>query len=172
MIHPPRHRAVKSAPSGASAGYAEPPERLFGDRVGRHNGSRKMRNERLVTLDHSLQHTSRRVDQVQRGNEKLRQRLDKRNEKLHRVEREPDELRDALESVRTALESARTETEVRQKRIVQLRNTVANLDRELQALRASSSWRLTAPLRRLSGAVKRVKGSVLGRTVPSGSSGR
>ena len=95
-----------------------------------------LRNERLATLDRSLQRTSRRVEQVQQSNENLRQRLAQRNKHLRRVEHR---------------------LEVREKHLARLRGRVATLDRKLQELHASRSWRLTAPLRRVTGAMKRIK---------------
>jgi hypothetical protein len=112
-----------------------------------------LRNERLTTLDRSLQGTSRRVKKVQQGNEHLRRRLARRNEKLRRAEQELEELRGTLRSVRA-------KAEVREKHIARLRGQVATLDRKLQELHASRSWRLTAPLHRSPGAMKRMKRSL------------
>ena len=105
-----------------------------------------LRNERLAALHHSLQRASRRDEQAQQSNENLRQRLPQRNQKRRRVEHR---------------------LKVCEERIGQLHGRVATLDRKLQELHASRSWRYTAPLRRLAGAVKRVRRSLFRHNAPS-----
>ncbi len=143
-------RAIREhyAPDYAAFGYAEPeanaaPEeeaRAWRERTGTLLESARIlisHNERFTKLNGMLQQTRNWVAKGDARSQRLRETVEKREEQLVR-------LRDTKAQLQRQLQAARERSE-----------TTSETLREMQE---SSSWRYTAPMRRVIGAAKRVRG--------------
>lgn len=99
----------------------------------------------------------RRNHQFSQDNSRFLQQLDEVREQLDRVREQRDEVQEQLDRVRaelsttqSALKSATTSIEHRNRHISALQSGLDAAEARVAALLASTSWRLTAPMRNLS----------------------
>ncbi len=99
-------------------------------------------NERLTTLNESLQEARRQAATARKNNERLRREATKQDKQLARFRDRADSLEGEVASLRRSSQTLRE---------------------SLQEIQGSSTWRYTAPLRRLvGGGAKRAKGRLRG----------
>jgi chromosome segregation ATPase len=130
-------------------------------------------NERLNTLNESMQDARRQAATTRKNSEVLRLEATKRDKQVVRfrnransLEGQVESLEGQVESLEGQVESLEGQVESLEGQVESLEGQVGSLRESLQKIQGSGTWRYTAPARRLIEEARRAKGRLQGGGTP------
>jgi hypothetical protein len=123
-------------------------------------------NERLNTLNESMQDARREAATTRKNSEGLRREAAKRDKQVVRFRNRANSLEGQVESLEGQVESLEGQVESLEGQVESLEGQVGSLRESLQKIQGSGTWRYTAPARRLIEEARRAKGRLQGGGTP------
>jgi polyhydroxyalkanoate synthesis regulator phasin len=123
-------------------------------------------NERLNTLNESMQDARRQAATTRKNSEGLRREAAKRDKQVVRFRNRANSLEGQVESLEGQVESLEGQVESLEGQVESLEGQVESLRESLQKIQGSGTWRYTAPARRLIEEARRAKGRLQGGGTP------